>query len=79
LLETTRKLTEKDKLIKELEAKMAVPSDKSAVTSDDSNSGQQSPDTDNETAPPPVFEVLKPSSISGRDARLIGMLISTLL
>jgi hypothetical protein len=53
---------------------MAVPSDKSAVTSDDSNSGQQSPDTDNETAPPPVFEVLKASSISGRDARLIGML-----
>jgi hypothetical protein len=52
---------------------MAVPSDKSAVTSDDSNSGQQSPDTDNETAPPPVFEVLKASSISGRDARLIGM------
>jgi hypothetical protein len=72
LLDTTRKLTEKEKLIKELEGRLAVPSDKSAVSSDDSNSGQQSPDTDNETAPPPVPEVLKPSFISCRDARLIG-------
>lgn len=77
LLETTRKLTEKEKVIKELEAKMAVPSDKSAVLSDDSNSGQQSPDTDTETAPPPVSEI-RPISISSRDARLIGTLHLTL-
>ncbi|CAB3362096.1 Hypothetical predicted protein [Cloeon dipterum] len=74
LLDANRKLSEKDKLVKELEVKLSLNCDlKSSSDSakGDSSSGQQSPDVDSEIV---SVSDLKSSSISTNDAKLIGLI-----